>query len=182
MICGDGTLLTLQLDAAGRVDAQLRSEQFFDPDVDPIIENGAPIDGVWYFPSYGGDVYPVDLSGGAPSFGEKWALVDHSVEPAGWFASLVTLGKAGPWLPGGYQLATVHEGRRQLFVLTHPIAWSEGEGDHVFPGAEVWGLRTSTSANARSASSCAASESPRMSHPTRTRCCSSAASTSRPRN
>ena len=23
-------------------------------------------------------------------------------------------------------------------MLMHPVAWSGGEGDHIFPGAEVW--------------------------------------------
>ena len=33
---------------------------------------------------------------------------------------------------------TSHEPSGRLFVLTHPLTWSGGEGDHVFPGAEVW--------------------------------------------
>ena len=31
-----------------------------------------------------------------------------------------------------------HAATRRLFVLMHPITWSEGEGDHIFPGPEVW--------------------------------------------
>ena len=138
MICGDGTLLTLRLNADGKVASQARSDPFFDPDTDPIIENGVPIDGLWYFPSYSGDVYPVDLRADTPVLGDKWALVDHSKKPAGFLATLFTGGKAGPWLPGGFQLATVHESRRELYVLMHPIRWSESKGDHVFPGPEVW--------------------------------------------
>ncbi len=33
---------------------------------------------------------------------------------------------------------TTHAALGRLFVLTHPVTWSGGEGDHVFPGAEVW--------------------------------------------
>ncbi len=138
MICGDGSLLTLAIDEAGKVSSQHRSEPFFDPDVDPIMENGASQNGVWYFPSYGGDVYPVDLRGEVPLFPGHWPLVDHSVQPAGLLATIFTLGKAGPWLPGGFSPAAVHETRGELYVLTHPVTWSEGKGDHVFPGPEVW--------------------------------------------
>jgi methylamine dehydrogenase heavy chain len=128
MLCGDGSLLTLHLDSAGQVTRRLMSEPFFDPDEDPIIENGPSIAGTWYFPSYGGEVYPVDLSGDEPVFGETWSLVDDYEEPEG----------AGRWLAGGLQLAAAHATRGELFFLVHPVAMSEGIGDHVFPGTEVW--------------------------------------------
>jgi methylamine dehydrogenase heavy chain len=138
MLCGDGTLLTLELDANGGLRNQQRSHRFFDPDADPVMENAASIGGTWYFPSYGGDVYPVDLSGETPTFHEAWALVDHDARPAGLLRTLLSRGKAGPWLPGGYQVATAHRARGELYMLVHPITWSESKGDHVFPGAEVW--------------------------------------------
>jgi methylamine dehydrogenase heavy chain len=138
MICGDGSLLTLHFDATGRVARRHRSAPFFDPDVDPLIENGVPLDGRWLFTTYGGSLHAVDLSGEQPVFDTPWALVDRDAKPAGWLASLLTMGRAGPWKPGGYQLMTVHPPTGRLFVLTHPVTWSGGEGDHVFPGAEVW--------------------------------------------
>jgi methylamine dehydrogenase heavy chain len=138
MICGDGSLLTLHFDANGELASRMLSEPFFASDNDPIMENGVPIGGHWFFVSYGGDVYPVDLSAETPAFSKPWPLVDHSKKSASWIAALLTGGKAGPWLPGGQQLAAVHEERRELFVLMHPVAWSGGTGDHVFPGPEVW--------------------------------------------
>ena len=128
MLCRDGSLLTLHLDSAGQVARRFMSEPFFDPDVDPVIENAPSIAGTWYFPSYGGDVYPVDLSGDEPIFHEAWSLVDDYEEPGG----------TGRWLPGSYQLAAAHAQRGELFFLMHPVSMSEGKGDHVFPGTEVW--------------------------------------------
>ena len=142
MICGDGRLLTLQLDSNGRLAKRISSEPFFDPDVDPVIENAAALGATWYFPSYSGDVYPVDLSGDEPVFHEPWPLVDHDKKPANFLSALLSGGKAGPWLPGGGQLISAHAARGELFVLMHPVAWSEEkddpDGDHVHPGAEVW--------------------------------------------
>ena len=138
MICGDGSLLTIHFGSDGTAVAQHRSKPFFDPDKDPLIENGVSLEGVWYFTTYGGQAHSVDLRGEKPVFGSPWPLVDQNKKPANFLASLFTMGKAGPWLPGGFQILTVHESTRRLYALTHPITWSEGKGDHVFPGAEVW--------------------------------------------
>jgi methylamine dehydrogenase heavy chain len=138
MLCGDGTMATLVFDERGELAGTHRSERFFDPDADPIKTNAVRIGSTWYFVSYSGDVYPVDLSGEKPVFEPAWALVDHEVEPAGWLRTLLTLGKAGPWKPGGMQLAAGHDGRKELYVIMHPIVWSEGKGDHDFPGPEIW--------------------------------------------
>lgn len=138
MLCGDGTLATYHLDEAGRLAGQERSQPFFDPRVDHLKTNAVRIGDTWYFVSYSGDVYPVDLSGATPRFLEPWALVDHDKKPANMLQALFTMGKAGPWLPGGMQLAAAHEARGELYVIMHPIFWSENTGDHDFPGPEVW--------------------------------------------
>jgi methylamine dehydrogenase heavy chain len=138
MLCGDGTLLTLHFDESGALQSQHRSAGFFDPKTDHLKTNAAHIGDTWYFISYAGDVYPVDLSGERPRFEKPWALVDHDKKPAGMLRALFTMGKAGPWLPGGMKLAAAHAGRGELYVIVHPIFWSEGKGDHDFPGPEVW--------------------------------------------
>lgn len=138
MLCGDGTLLTLQFDRAGKLAAKYRSEAFFDPKTDHLKTNAARIGDTWYFISYSGDVYPVDLSGERPRFAKPWALVDHDKKPVGVIRALLSMGKAGPWLPGGMNLASAHAARGELYVIVHPTYWSEGKGDHDFPGPEVW--------------------------------------------
>jgi methylamine dehydrogenase heavy chain len=138
MLCGDGRLLTLRLDSEGQLVERTHSDAFFDPDDDPINESAAELDGVWYFASYGGDLYPVDLSGELPVFRPPWSLAVPSVEPTGFLSTLFADAPEGPWLPGGYQFAAAHESRGELYFLMHPTAWTQGQGDHVFPGTEVW--------------------------------------------
>lgn len=138
MLCGDGRMLTVRFDEAGAVIGQEYSEPFFDPDADPLKTNAARIGDTWYFVSYRGDVYPVDLSGESPRFLEPWALVDHDAGEANLLMALFTMGKTGRWLPGGMQLAAAHEARGELYVIMHPTLWSGGKGDHDFPGPEVW--------------------------------------------
>lgn len=138
MLCGDGTTLTLTFDEQGQFLRRHRSKPFFDPDTDPLKTNAARIGSTWYFVSYSGNAHPVDLSGEIPRFGNSWPLVDHDAKPAGWFRALLSLGKAGPWKPGGMQLAAGHPGRGELYVIMHPVFWSSGLGDHDFPGPEVW--------------------------------------------
>lgn len=138
MLCGDGSMYTLVFDGQGELLRRHRSQPFFDPDADPIKTNAARIGSSWYFVSYSGDVYPVDASGERPVFGQPWALVDHGVEEAGWLRALLSGGRAGPWKPGGMQLAAGHTARGELYVIVHPTLWSGGRGDHDFPGPEVW--------------------------------------------
>jgi len=149
LICGNGSLLTLELDDNGQLTKQARSEPFFDPDVDPVMENAAVIAGTWFFPSYSGDVYPVDLSGELPVFRERWSLVDRNAQPAaepqtaGLLSRVLGSSKQpvaeedGVWRPGGTQYIAAHAARGELYVLMHPVAMS-GDHDHAFPGTEVW--------------------------------------------
>ena len=137
MLCGDGSMLTVHFDEEGAVSSKHRSEPFFDADADPIKTQSARIGDIHYFVSYAGWVHPVDLSGEQPAFGEPWPVVDTDAEPANMLISLVTLGSAGPWKPGGMQFVATHEGRGELYVLVHPTFWSGGVGDHDFPGTEV---------------------------------------------
>jgi methylamine dehydrogenase heavy chain len=138
MLCGDGSMLTLHFDEDGAVTSQTRGEPFFDADADPLKTHGARIGDTWYFVSYSGLVIPVDLSGEAPVFGEPWPVVDRDAEPANLLLTLLTLGKAGPWKPGGMQFLAGHTARNELYVIVHPVFWSGGKGDHDFPGPEIW--------------------------------------------
>jgi methylamine dehydrogenase heavy chain len=130
MLCGDGRLLTLHLDAEGQLAKRLVSEPFFNPDVDPIMPNGSDINGVWYFPSYDGMVYPVDLSKEVPTFGNPWPLGDEVATDEA---------EAERWMPGGpLLLMGSNPPRNELYVLMHPVSMSQGVGDFGFPGTEVW--------------------------------------------
>lgn len=118
-LCGDGKLLTIQLDRNGKLVSSERTEAFFDADDDPLMEKPAIIDGIAYFPTFLGNVFPVDLSGSAPVIGESWSLVE---------------GVEGGWRPGGIVLAQGDASGR-LYVLMHPDGH---DGTHKDPGSEVW--------------------------------------------
>jgi len=118
-LCGNGTLYTVRLDADGQPAGTSRSERFFDPESDALIEKAAWHAGRAWFPSYHGRWQPVDFSGDAPRIEPAWSMLDD--ETAG-------------WRPGGLAPAAAGADGR-LYVLAHP----EGrEGSHRDPGVEVW--------------------------------------------
>jgi methylamine dehydrogenase heavy chain len=146
MICGNGSLLTIEFDEKGEVAKQTRSEPFFDPDVDPVMENAAAIDGTWYFLSYAGYVHVVDLSGEQPAFRGRWSIAERAAKSSAKSpdskARAAPAAKEsgvddGPWLPGGVQYVATHVTRGELYFLMHPVAMS-GKYGHSFPGTEVW--------------------------------------------
>jgi methylamine dehydrogenase heavy chain len=118
-MCGDGRLMTVTLDEGGREAGRARSEPFFDPQGDPVMEKAVRREDVWYFVSYEGEIYEVDVSGDEPAFRDPWPLAE---DPEG-------------WRPGGYQLLAVHAGRNELAVQMHEQG---GPGSHKNPGTEIW--------------------------------------------
>ncbi len=118
-LCADGTVLNVTLDENGQLLSSARSEKFFDANNDPLIEKAAVIDGVGYFPTFSGEVVPLDLSGSTAVPGERWSLVD---------------GAEDGWLPGGLQV-TASDSSGHLYVLMHKDSY---EGSHKDPGIEVW--------------------------------------------
>ena len=118
-ICGDGSLLRVQLDESGQQVSAERTASFFDVDDDPLMEKPAIIDGIAYFPSFLGNVTPVDLNGPMPVPAESWSLVGPGDEG---------------WRPGGIALAG-SDAKGQLYVMMHPDGY---DGSHKDPGVEVW--------------------------------------------
>jgi methylamine dehydrogenase heavy chain len=112
-------LLTVQLDENGEQLSANRTDVFFDAENDPLMEKPAIIDGIAYFPTFLGNVFPIDLTGSAPAIGQSWSLVDAT---------------DGDWRPGGIVLAQSDAAGR-LYVLMHP---GGHDGTHKDPGTEVW--------------------------------------------
>ena len=119
-MCGDGRLMTIVLDDQGKEASRLRSDPFFDPASDPVMEKAVRLEDTWYFVSYEGKVHEVDVSAEAPAFSEPWTLPGDV--------------DAG-WRPGGVQLAAIHAGRGELALLMHEHS---GPGTHKNPGSEIW--------------------------------------------
>ena len=118
-LCSNGSMLSVQLDDGGQQASSNRSEPFFEVDSDPLMEKAAMHDGIAYFPSFLGNLYPIDLNGSAPIVGKPWSLVGA---------------EEGGWRPGGIRVATADSTGR-LYVLMHPDG---GDGTHKNPGVEVW--------------------------------------------
>lgn len=121
-ICGDGALLTVDLDPAGKPAGQQRSQPMFDPEKDPVFTHTENLGNTFYFVSYNGNVYSADFSGSEAAFGQPWSLLDPS-------------GKDRGWRPGGYNLLAVNQASRRLYVGMHPDG---AEGTHKTPAAEIW--------------------------------------------
>ncbi len=120
-LCSDGAFLTTTLSDGGASAASVRSAPVFAEQSDPMFEKAGITGGVAYFPTFKGDVLPVDLSGDVAVPGERWALASAEEKAAG-------------WRPGGWQLvAADHLGR--LYVLMNP---NGSDGSHKDGGGEVW--------------------------------------------
>ena len=126
-LCGNGSMVSYQLDEDGQVMGQGKIEPFFDVDEDALFERPALIGGTGYFPSFSGAVQEIDLSGSAAVLGEKWSLLNEE-------------DKEQNWRPGGAWLtATDNTGR--FYVMMH----ADGEeGSHDYPGSEIWVFDTAT--------------------------------------
>lgn len=120
-LCANGSLMTTLLGKDGRVLSQRRSEPFFDTDRAPIFDKPALVDGIAYFPSFDGRVYPIDLRGDVPVVGTAWALVAENE-------------RAQNWRPGGLSFID-RDAQGHFYLLMHPDGH---EGTHSSGGSEVW--------------------------------------------
>ena len=120
-LCGNGSMVSFQLDENGQVTGQSRIEPFFDVDKDPLFDRPVIIDGMGYFPAYSGKVREIDLSGDGAVLGEEWSLLNEEDRKQG-------------WRPGGAWLAATDSTGR-LYLLMHE---NGGEGTHDNPGSEIW--------------------------------------------
>ncbi|MFI5217060.1 MAG: amine dehydrogenase large subunit [Candidatus Limnocylindria bacterium] len=121
MLCADGALLTVTLDANGRESGRERSKPFFDPARDPVTEKAVRWGDRWLFVSFEGLVHPVDASGSPPRFGERWSLLDSTDRAEGWRI-------------GGHQHLALHGPTGRLYSLMH----QGGPDTHKQPGTELW--------------------------------------------
>ena len=128
-LCGNGSMVSFQLDEDGQVTEQGKIEPFFDVDQDALFERPAIIGGTGYFPSFSGAVQEIDLSGSAAVLGEKWSLLNEE-------------DRAQNWRPGGAWL-TATDSTGRLYVMMHPDG---GEGSHDNPGSEIWVFDTASKA------------------------------------
>lgn len=120
-MCGDGSILTVNFDNAGKATSRKISAPFFNPEKDLVFASPAVIGKMDYFVSYHGMVYPVDRSTDPVTAGKPWPLLTQKE-------------KAENWKPGGFQPVWAHARRGLLYVLMH----QGGEWSHKQPGSEIW--------------------------------------------
>jgi methylamine dehydrogenase heavy chain len=127
-LCGDGTMLTVTLDAEGKQQTQKRSQRFFDPDGDALFVAADSIDDRYYFVSFKGRVHVANVGGEEASFEPPWSLVGAADAKEG-------------WRPGGYQPLALHAGSGRLYVGMHAKG---AEGSHKNPAQQIWAFDLQT--------------------------------------
>lgn len=121
-LCGDGTMLTVTLDAQGQVAERRKSAKFFDADADALFVAGEQDGDRYTFLSFHGDVQVVDVGGAEAQPQPRWSLLSAADRKAG-------------WRPGGYQPLSLQRESGRLYVAMHPHG---KEGSHKEPAREIW--------------------------------------------
>jgi len=126
MLCGDGSLMFVSLNANGTLKDKKLSARVFDPQVDPITEKAARLGNVWHFVSFEGFVYAIDST-----VEDVNTISMHSIAP---WSLLSNKEREEKWRIGGRQFIAIHESTQRLYVLMH-----QGEIDtHKEGGTDLW--------------------------------------------
>jgi methylamine dehydrogenase heavy chain len=125
-VCGDGSLLLVTLDDNGGAQ-QKRTEPLLSMGDDPVTEKAVRIGRVWYFVTFDGRIYPLEVD-------SQHALV----RPTWWLTSEAE--RKDGWRPGGLQQLAVNAGKSRLYAIMH----RGGIETHKDPGKDVWVFDVST--------------------------------------
>jgi len=121
-LCGNGTMVSFTLDDAGKATRGETTKPFNDLDADPLFMKNARLGTHGYFPSFGGAIQAINMSGNVPVVENRWSIAGDTGAPSG-------------WLPSGWQIIAGGETTGELYVLMQEGA---GHGDHKSGGMEVW--------------------------------------------
>ncbi|HZT04788.1 MAG TPA: amine dehydrogenase large subunit [Steroidobacteraceae bacterium] len=120
-ICADGALLEVRVDDAGRATKLKRTAELFDPERDPLAEEGIRSGNEWWFTSFHGWVYPLEHTPQGMRLGRRWSL-------------FIPAERAQHWRAGGLQYVALDRRTGRLYVIVH-----QGNlATHKDPGKEVW--------------------------------------------
>ncbi len=120
-LCSNGSLFSAQFDKKGNLTHQKNVSPFFDVDDDPLFDKPVYIGKTAWFPSFKGEIQPIDFSGKTPVVKQTWSLLNEQQ-------------RAENWRPGGWQIATVND-RGLIYILMHKDGYN---GSHKGGGSEVW--------------------------------------------
>ncbi len=105
LLCANGSLMLITLGERGELLGKTRSKPFFDPAADPITEKGVRFRDNWYFVSFDGYMYRVNVADD-PRFDSPWSLLSDA-------------DREDDWKVGGRQFLAIDEKRKRAFVLLH---------------------------------------------------------------
>lgn len=126
MLCGDGTMQLIELDADGREVRRQRSKAFFDVEKDAVFERVVSTGSGWLLVTYHGIVREVSAKGGQIEIGESWSMLNDDDREEG--------SRTEQWRPGGKQPFALHRDTSLLYSLMH-----KGRIDtHDVDGTEIW--------------------------------------------
>lgn len=120
-LCGDGTMTSIALDAAGKAGSTVTSKAFNSIDDDPLFMTPAMVGRTGWFVSFKGNLRAIDFAGAA-------------AKDLGGFAIPKQAGGEPEWRPGGWQVISADRDGL-LYVLMNPKG---GEGSHKDGGTEAW--------------------------------------------
>ena len=123
MLCGNGSLLAVDLDDKGQVLASTPSPPFNVIDKDPLSEKATLVGDSWYFVTFAGEVQPIKVSGDKPEIMPRW-----------WTTSAAE--RTENWRPAGWH-GTAGSGHADglLWIAMTPKGYP---GSHKDPATEVW--------------------------------------------
>lgn len=125
-VCGDGALLLVTLDEQGR-SHQKRTEPLLSMGEDPVTEKAVRIGTTWFFVSFDGHVFPLEVDSSQAAVGTTWWLTSEAERKAG-------------WRPGGLQQFAAGPTQPRLYAIMH----RGGLATHKDPGKDVWVFDVST--------------------------------------
>ena len=120
-LCSNGSMYSVQLDRSGKVTTKNQLKTFFDVDSDPLFEKPVYVKDVAYFPSFFGEIQPINMKRSRPTLEKRWSLLSDKERKSG-------------WRPGGWQLNGV-DSKGYMYILMHP---NGKNGSHKDGGSEVW--------------------------------------------
>ena len=139
MPCSDGTVQYVELTDAGQETERTRSEVFFDPLTDPVMDYAVPAGDGWLFVSLDGLVYQVTVANGRVLVTEPWDINPESDGVAD--INAVERTNDDSWRIGGRQPFAYNHATGYFMAIMH-----EGGGQETFedPGTEIWAFNIRT--------------------------------------
>jgi methylamine dehydrogenase heavy chain len=125
-VCGDGSLLLVNLDDNG-VAQQQRTQPVLSMGNDPVTEKAVRMGKTWYFVSFDGRIEPLEADSRRAVAGATWWLTSEAERKTG-------------WRPGGIQQLAVNSDKSRLYAIMH----RGGISTHKDPGKDVWVFDVST--------------------------------------